>query len=204
MADKTVARLADDARLKRELVELERAELDLADTRETNEIRRGQRVQKVLLSAKQQEQFKAHRQKLEQMANACRHRQGGEAGNPYRGKGPTALKVEKMPDGFTVCIHCLVCPLQLFSPHPQDMSKKRRKDETEEARDTRVAKYYAEKEVFDKLYESSQEDALSAEAAQPMEPGMNFTVRDLEGNIIQKRRPSDDYATSMRNVIMFG
>lgn len=208
---KTAAEQAEELKLETAKMENERArigletdQLNLEEARESVAQRKAQKRQRIRLTEQTQEQCEIHRVKLEKIAGYCRHRQGGEGGNPYKGKGPTALKVEKMPDGFTLCVRCLVCPLQLFSPFPPDRSETIRKGETAQERDARVGKYHKDFAKFGKYLEKAEEDALSADAAQSMDAGVKFTVRDQDGNIVQKRRPSDSYATTMRNVIAIG
>lgn len=208
---KTAAEQAEELKLETAKMENERArigletdQLNLEEARESVMQRKAQKRQKIRLTEQTQEQYKTHRGKLEKIAGYCRHRQGGEGGNPYKGKGPTALKVEKMPDGFTLCVRCLVCPLQVFSPFPPDRSENCRKGETQKECDARVAKFHKDFKVFARYLEKAEEDALSADAAQPMDAGVKFTVRDQDGNIVQKPRPSDGYATTMRNVIAIG
>lgn len=194
---KTKAELADEARLKRELVQLEREELELEETREATAQRKAERGQKARKVEMSQATLQKARENAHHLAKACAHRQGGQNGNLYKGKGPTALKVEKHPDGFTIKIRCLNCPLRVTSPFPPNGSKKLKQGETPADRDVRVAKFKEDKERFDRLYEMSQEDALSAEAAQAMESGMTFKFLDDDGNQIYKPRPSDTYAMEM-------
>lgn len=194
---KTVAEQADEMRLRRELIELEAAELRLEETREATVLRKAERGQKARKVEMSQATLSAARRNAKNLSRACKHRQGGESGQIYKGKGPTALKVEKMPDGFTVRIRCLNCPLRLTSPLPSNGVRKQRKGESEAQRDARLKTFEAQTERFQKFYEMSQEDALTAEAAQPMEPGTTFKISDEDGNQIFKARPSDSYAMEM-------
>jgi hypothetical protein len=190
----TTAQLADEARLKRELIQLEAEELNLEETREASAHRKAERGQKARKVQMSQATLATARVNARNLSAACKHRQGGESGQIYKGKGPTALKVEKMPDGFTVRIRCLNCPLRITSPFPPDGSKKLKRGETTEDRAARLAKFNEDKARFQKFYETSQEDALTSEAAQPMEPGTTFKFTDEDGTQIFKPRPSDRYA----------
>lgn len=196
MADekKTAAQQADEIRLKRELIQLEAEELNLEETRQASAERKAlssyKARQRNLRQANTQSQVQAARK----LANLCSHRQGGQNGDMYKGKGPTALKVEKHPDGFTLQIRCLACPLKIVSPIPSDASKKLKKGELAEERQARLEKFAEDKARFDKYYAMSQEDALTTDAAAAMECGTTFKVTDEDGNQIYKPRPSDSYA----------
>lgn len=194
---KTAGEQADELRLKREQVEFEAAELRLEETREATALRKAERGQKARKVEMSQATLSAARRNAKNLSRSCKHRQGGESGQIYKGKGPTALKVEKMPDGFTIRIRCLNCPLRLTSPFPPDGVKKQRKGESADQRDARLEQFEAQKARFEKFYEMSQENALTAEAAQPMEPGTTFKISDEDGNQIFKPRPSDSYAMEM-------
>lgn len=197
---KTAAEQADDIRLRRELILLEKEELELEEVRETTAQRKAQKAQKAQKHKMSQQTLAVARNDARNLANACRHRQGGENGNIYKGKGPTSLKVEKMPDGFTVVVHCLNCPLWVTNPIPSDASKKMKPDETAKERDARLVKYAADKAQFDELYRISQDRVLTNTAAQPLECGTTFKVINEEGMQIFKRRPSDSYAIGYDNI----
>lgn len=194
---KTIAEQADEARLRRELIQLESEELRLEETREATTLRKAERVQKARKVEMSQATLSTARRNANNLSQSCKHRQGGESGNIYKGKGPTALKVEKMPDGFTIRIRCLNCTLRLTSPFPPDGFKKQRKGESEDQRDARLKNFELRKKRFEKFYEMSQEAALTAESAQPMEPGTTFKILDEDGNQIYKPRPSDSYAMEL-------
>jgi hypothetical protein len=191
---KTTGQLADEARLRREQIELEAAELRLEDTRQASEERKAQNAYRLRQRTLRQNQALNQARSAQKLSKVCSHRQGGQNGDMFKGKGPTALKVEKMPDGFTVRIRCLCCPLRVTSPIPSDASKKLKRGEAQEERTTRLEKFAADKARFDKYYAISQEDALTGEAGAPMECGTTFKVTDDDGNQIYKPRPSDSYA----------
>jgi hypothetical protein len=195
MAGQTAAEQADTARLKRELILLEQAELELENVREQTIERKAQKEHKVRRNKLSQAGLAEAVRASRELTNICRHRQGGQNGQVYKGKGlATSLKVEKMPDGFTIRIRCLNCPLRVTSPIPSNASKKLKKGETVEERNARLLKFAADKERFEKFYEMSQEGALTSEAAQPMECGTTFKFLDEDGAQIYKPRPSDSYA----------
>lgn len=194
---KSAAQLADEARLKRELIQLEAAELDLEQTRQSSEERKAQNADTVRKRTMRQNQALNQARSAQKLAKVCSHRQGGQNGDMFKGKGPTALKVEKMPDGFTVRIRCLACPLRITSPLPSDASKKLKRGETNDERAARLDKFAKDRERFDRYYAISQEDALTGEAGAPMECGTTFKVTDEDGNQIFKPRPSDSYAVEM-------
>lgn len=198
MADqKTTAQLADETRLRREQIQLEAAELQLEETRQATTERRAQMEYKSRQSRLRQSQATNQAKQQNRLASLCSHRQGGQNGDMYKGKGPTALKVEKHPDGFTVRVHCLACPFEAFSPIPSNAGKKRKPGESEDQRKDRLEKFAADKAKFDKYYAISQEDALTGEAGSPMECGTTFKVTDEDGNQIYRPRPSDSYAVEM-------
>lgn len=134
------------------------------------------------------------------MASKCSHRQGASPKNVYKGaKGAdTTLKVVRMPDGFTTLIHCPICRLAVFSPHPYDRNPKPQKHwqtgvmETKVEAKARAEKWEADAERFAELMEDSQ-DAKSVDFTTPMDCGNKFIVRDEEGQQVLKRRPSDSY-----------
>lgn len=193
-AKKTTAELADEARLKRELIQLESEELRLEETREATAQRKGERARVVLTRQQIESAAKQAIGDRRRLHKACKHKQGSQNGQVYNGKRLTALKVEKMPDGFTIRIRCLACRMQVSSPFPPDGFKKQRPGESVAERDARLVKFDEAKKEFMKLYEASQDDVLTAEAAQPMEPGTTFKFTDANGNQIYKPRPSDSYA----------
>lgn len=197
MADqkpKTAGEEADEVRLNREKLMLRKEELEL------------KRVTKQVAEEEAQDAYKGRQQRLRQantqnqvraakkLTSLCSHRQGGQNGDMYKGKGPTALKIEKHPDGFTWQIRCLACPLKVVSPIPSNASKKLKKGELPDERAARLLKFDEDKALFDKYYAISQEEALTNDASSPMECGTTFKVTDEDGNQIYKPRPSDGYA----------
>jgi ferredoxin-like protein FixX len=206
MADKvmTAGEQADALRLERERLMLEKETLELDKVREEVADRTAQKEYRTRKSRLRQSDARNVARRAANVAKACSHRQGGQNGDMLKGKGPTALKVEKHPDGFTIKIRCLCCPLRVTNPIPSNASKKIKRGENAEMRDERVAQFARDKALFDKLYEQSQENALSVEASAAMECGTTFKVTDEDGNQIFKPRPSDGYANEMAVMAALG
>lgn len=131
-------------------------------------------------------------------AKKCAHRAGASPKNIYKGKGDTTLKKVKMMDGFTILIHCAICRLAVFSPHPYDQNPEPQRDfrtlkmETETDARKRVAKWQDDTEAFAELLEKS-EDSKSDEYSSTMDCGNTFEVKDHKGVPVYRRRPSDFY-----------
>jgi hypothetical protein len=192
MADRTMQeRLAE--------VQLQEAEMRLELTTEQVRQHEAAKKQRAADNAKRQAQLKAENAVRIGTARRCRHRQGGTPANPFGGKGATALTRAYMPDGFTRLIMCNAgCRLRLFSPHPKNMAQARRKGESEEQRDARVAKFEADKKRFDELWQQAADEALTPESAQPMDCGNTITLTDSQtGNPVLPTRPCDGYALQM-------
>lgn len=175
-------------------VQLETAKIGLERAREDNAKWVGEREVKSRQNRDRMAQLQAEVNGRELTTRQCKHRQGGTPKNPFGGKGATSLKVVRMPDGFTKMIMCSVCRLRLFSPHPRDGAQGLRKGETEAQRDRRIAKYEAAEKRFQELYERSQTETLTDEAAQEMDCGTTITMTDaLTGNPVLPKRPCDSY-----------
>ena len=133
-----------------------------------------------------------------QVAKNCSHKQGASPKNIYKGKGDTTLKKVRMMDGFTVLIHCGICRLAVFSPHPYDQNPEPQKDfrtgkmETEAQAKKRVGKWHKDTQIFKDLLEKSEE-SKSDEYSSTMDCGNTFEVRDHKGMPVYRRRPSDYY-----------
>ena len=130
---------------------------------------------------------------------SCNHRQGGSPSKPGSGKGPTALNVVLMPDGFTKLIMCSAgCRLRLFSPHPRDGAKAPRKAtnlrpaETKADAEERVERCQLDLQRFNELLQKAEDDTLTPEAATPMDCGITITLTDSEtGMPVLPWRPCD-------------
>jgi hypothetical protein len=133
-----------------------------------------------------------------EVARKCAHKQGASPKNIYKGKGDTTLKKVRMMDGFTMLIHCAICRLAVFSPHPYDRNPEpqidylTRRMETEARARKRVAKWEADTEAFAELMEKSEE-SKSDEYSSTMDCGNSFEVKDHKGMPVYRRRPSDFY-----------
>jgi hypothetical protein len=126
----------------------------------------------------------------------CNHRQGASQKNIYKGKGDTTLKKVKMMDGFTLLIHCGICRLMVFSPHPYDRNPEPQRNihtgkmETREEANARVKKWKADTAAFERLLELADE-SKSDEYSSTMDCGNTFAVTDEKGLPVYRRRPSD-------------
>jgi galactokinase len=133
-----------------------------------------------------------------EVARKCAHKQGASPKNIYKGKGDTTLKKVRMMDGFTMLIHCAICRLAVFSPHPYDRNPepqidyRTRRMETEVQARKRVAKWESDTEAFAELMEKSEE-SKSDEYSSTMDCGNSFEVKDHKGMPVYRRRPSDFY-----------
>jgi hypothetical protein len=133
-----------------------------------------------------------------QLAAKCAHKQGASPKNIYKGKGDTTLKKVKMMDGFTILIHCAICRLAVFSPHPYDQNPEPQKNfrtgqmETEAQAARRVMKWEKDTHKFEILLEKSEE-SKSDEYSSTMDCGNTFEVKDGRGMPVYRRRPSDFY-----------
>lgn len=132
------------------------------------------------------------------VAAKCSHKQGASPKNIYKGKGDTTLKKVRMMDGFTILIHCAICRLAVFSPHPYDQNPEPQKNfrtgkmETAEQAKARVVKWNADTAAFAVLLEKSEE-SKSDEYSSTMDCGNTFEVKDHKGIPVYRRRPSDFY-----------
>lgn len=133
-----------------------------------------------------------------EVARKCSHKQGASPKNIYKGKGDTTLKKVRMMDGFTILIHCAICRLAVFSPHPYDQNPEPQpnfrtgKMETEQQANARVMKWQKDTEIFKDLLEKSEE-SKSDEYSSTMDCGNIFEVKDHKGMPVYRRRPSDFY-----------
>lgn len=184
-----------DAELKR--VQLETAQLQLDEQREKNHTLKAQKAEKSRQNQARQTQLRSEVETRASITRKCRHRQGGTPKNPYNGKGPTALNIATMPDGFTKLIMCGICRLRIFTPHPRDASKKPKGNETAAEAKNRVERYNEDLERYNELLEMAK-DNLTEEGAQEMDCGTTIVLRDEDGREVLPIRPCDTYATAQR------
>lgn len=190
-AEKSLAEQIDETRLQEARMRLTLTQREVAQFEATE-------ADKKRRNTERQKQLSADRQTRANDAKMCNHRQGGTPKNPFKGKGSTALRVAKFPDGFTKVIMCPICRLRAFSPHPNDQGTEPRlvngKMESEAQAAKRVKKYQADKAAWDKLYEQSR-DGLTEEEVQEMDCGTTITLTDTRtGAQVLPRRPCDSYA----------
>lgn len=174
-------------------LQLEEAQLRLEETRERIAAAKSDKQQKARRNAQRQTELRTDRTNQRMRESVCSHRQGGSPDKPHKGKGPTALRVQNMPDGFTKRIACPLCRLTVFSPHPGNQSRKLKPGETAADRDARVKKYQADVAAFDELYEKSR-DGLSGDDVQEMHCGVTIEVINRDGEVVYPKRPCDSYA----------
>jgi hypothetical protein len=191
MAEKTMQEQLEEIQLKTAQMNMKIAERAL-QTFEAQE--RSKSVQ----NAQRQSELASKMRGRWQVAKNCSHRQGASPKNIYKGKGDTTLKKVKMMDGFTLLIHCGICRLAVFSPHPYDQNLEPQRDfrtgkmETEAQAKVRVRKWHRDTEAFKVLLEKSEE-SKSDEYSSTMDCGNTFEVKDGKGMPVYRRRPSDFY-----------
>lgn len=180
----------DDIELQIAQTRLQREKLDLEAAQEDNDRRVQTKAQRAKQNAERQSQLRQEIAGRKVATRACTHRQGGSPGALNKGKGPTALNVAKMPDGFTKLIMCGICRLRVVNPHPANKSPKIRAGETAAKRDARVKKFHEDQAEFDRLYEMSR-DGLTPESVQEMDCGVTLMSTDEDGVPLLKPRPFD-------------
>jgi len=191
MAEKTMAQQLEEIQLKTAQMNMKLAARELEKFEATE---RSKSVQ----NAQRQSELASKMRGRARIAAGCSHRQGASPKNIYKGKGDTTLKKVRMMDGFTVLIHCGICRLAVFSPHPYDQNPepqidfRTRKMETEAQAAKRVAKWQADNQAFALLLEKSEE-SKSDEYSSTMDCGNTFEVKDHKGMPVYRRRPSDFY-----------
>jgi hypothetical protein len=191
MAEKTMAQQLEEIQLKTAQMNMKLAQRDL-------EKFEAQERSRSLQNAQRQSELASKMRGRAEVARKCAHRQGASPKNIYKGKGDTTLKKVRMMDGFTVLIHCAICRLAVFSPHPYDQNPETQKDfrtgkmESEAQAKARVQKWKADTEAFNLLLEKS-EDSKSDEYSSTMDCGNTFEVKDRKGIPVFRRRPSDFY-----------
>ena len=188
-----------DAKTQAELdrVQLETAQLNLEEAKERNAARMQTKAVNERRNRERQNQLASEVHVRRTQAANCTHRQGGPPSDPLGGKGPTALNIVGMPDGFTELIMCSACRLRVFSPHPRNQSKTPRviNGETETAAEVkaRLKKYEEDLERFTALRKRAKDEALTPEAATKMECGTTISVINSVGMPVYRERPCDSY-----------
>lgn len=195
-AEEVEAKL-ESVKLRTAQILLEKAEMEMEQTRELVDRWKTEREERSRRNASRQKQLASDINERAGQARGCTHRQGGSLRSPYSGKGPSALNTVIMPDE-RVLVMCSICPLRVFSPYPADGSRKPRRGETPERVEARVQKFQADTAEFEKLLELAR-DKLTEEAATPMHCGKTFQFRDADGNQVQVPAPCDRYAQGLDN-----
>jgi hypothetical protein len=191
MAEKSMAEQLEEVQLKTALMNMRIAE-QAVEKFEAEE--RAKSVQR----KDRQAGFRSKVRGRANIAAGCSHKAGASQKNIYKGKGDTTLKKVRMMDGFTLIIHCAICRLMVFSPHPYDRNPALQKNihtgkmETAAQAKARVEKWTADTAKFEKLLEQSEE-SKSDEYSSTMDCGNTFTVTDEQGLPVFRRRPSDFY-----------
>jgi len=191
MAEKTMQQQLEEVQLKTAQMNMKLAQREI-------EKFEAQEKSKSSQNAQRQSELASKMRGRWQISRKCAHKQGASPKNIYKGKGDTTLKKIRMMDGFTVLIHCAICRLAVFSPHPYDRNPepqtdfRTRKMETEAQAKKRVAKWQADTEAFEVLLEKSEE-SKSDEYSSTMDCGNTFEVKDHKGMPVFRRRPSDFY-----------
>jgi hypothetical protein len=191
MAEKTMQQQLEDVQLKT-------AQMNMKLAQRALEQFEAQERSKSTQNAQRQSELASKMRGRWQVAKNCSHRQGASPKNIYKGKGDTTLKKVRMMDGFTVLIHCAICRLAVFSPHPYDQNTEPQKNfrngkmESDAQAEARVAKWKKDTEAFAVLLEKSEE-SKSDEYSSTMDCGNTFEVKDHKGMPVYRRRPSDFY-----------
>ena len=191
MAQKTTRQQLDELALKTAEMNYKLAQRELARFEAAEQSRSTQNAQR-------QSELASKVRGRAAVAAKCAHKQGASPKNIYKGKGDTTLKKVRMMDGFTILVHCAICRLAVFSPHPYDQNPEPQKNfrtgkmETEAQAYTRVARWKKDTEDFAALLEKSEE-SKSDEFSSTMDCGNSFEVKDGRGVPVFRRRPSDFY-----------
>lgn len=191
MAEKTMQQQLEEIQLKTAQMNMKLAERELQKFE-------AQERSKSTQNAQRQSELASKMRGRWQVAMKCSHKQGASPKNIYKGKGDTTLKKVRMMDGFTVLIHCAICRLAVFSPHPYDQNPEPQKNfrtgvmESDVQAKARVRKWKADTAAFAELLEKSEE-SKSDEYSSTMDCGNTFEVKDHKGMPVYRRRPSDFY-----------
>lgn len=182
-------------KLHMEILELQRSELLLRKGQiEADMAQRQAMAQASALKRKSRERDLANDQRhLLSLANDCNHRQGGDLENPRHGNGPTALKEIVLP--MTTMIHCSVCRMKVFKPHPYNLRKSMGPDETKAEAEDRKDKFHADEKLYKDLVRSMKENKLTKDSIAPMNCGTKIQFFDSMMSEVFPLRPNDNYPT---------
>ncbi len=155
-------------------VELQTKQFNLAQAKRTNEdfVARDQQRRKA--NAQRMTELKQGREGRAQLVRLCRHKSGGTPDNILKGGGIGSFSVitrALMPDGVTIFLQCLRCPLQMYgrkNQHLEPASLKLQK--------TDPAKY-AEMVEFNRLLELSEDTAPTKNEIR----GPTFLFKNADG-----------------------
>lgn len=194
-------------------VQLEEAQLRLEQTREDVAKTKAKKFEQSRLNAQRQSQLSSEVTSRYRATRKCNHRQGATPKRPGRGKGPSALNVVKMPDGFTRLIMCSAgCRLRFFSPHPRnaakgfleiyDREKNAKRKETQQERRTRLRQYHADDREHKRLIKMIEEHSLTDESATEMDCGNVIETIDGEtGQRTLRDRPCDSQPRAKESLV---
>lgn len=191
MAEKTIQQQLEEVQLRTALMQMKIAERELQKFE-------AKEKSTTLQNAQRQAELASKVRGRVAVTKRCSHRQGASPKNIYKGKGDTTLKKVKMMDGITILIHCAICRLAVFSPHPYDQNPEPQINfrtgemETKTEANARVKKWRLETGEFAELLEKS-EDSKSEEYSSTMDCGNTFEIKDYKGIPKYRRRPSDFY-----------
>jgi len=136
-------------------------------------------------------QLETETQNLRTTQEQCLHKQGAPCRRPLKGTKESALRLIKLPDGFSMVIHCPICRMKVFSPHPDDRLTARREGETEAQMQARIAKFEADTARFRELLAVVESIEVGGDAVE-LDTGTEVTFRNARtGNPIYPRRAWD-------------
>lgn len=181
--------------LQMEILELQRSELLLRKGQIESDMaqRAAMAHASSMKRASRERDLNNDKRHLLAIANECNHRQGGDLENPRQGNGPTALKEIVLP--MTTMMHCSVCRMKVFKPHPYNLRKSTGPDETKADAEERIAKYHADEKMYKDLQRSMKENKLTKDSIAPMNCGTKIQFFDGNMSEVFPLRPSDHYPT---------
>jgi hypothetical protein len=141
---------SDELRRKILETELQTKQFELDDAQERNRLRAQQKVDRSRRNAMRQSELAAANSALANIQQQCRHRQGGVPHNVLKGDGKPCVVRTKMLDGYTYLLQCTRCRLKVFTPNPAHAEPKHEKH----------AQYLQDKQIYDRLWEMSQDSGL--------------------------------------------
>lgn len=209
----TVVKSEAEIRAELAQVQLEEAQLKLEETRENVAKTKAQKEERSRLNMQRQAQLSSEVTSRYRATRKCNHRQGATPKRPGRGKGPSALNVVRMPDGFTRLVMCSAgCRLRFFSPHPRnaakgfleiyDRSVRKQRKETQAERRMRLRQYRADDKEFKRLMKMIDDHSLTDEAASEMDCGNVIETTDpTTGNRTLRDRPCDSQPRSRESLV---